>query len=410
MSGGGAPAEVSARVETTTVLEPTFGARVRHNRGLLLALAAIVIVAALLAWAASSTRRGYLDPDATDPTGARALRNVITDQGVTVHKATTVREANDALRQLNDATLLVVSAGLRSDPNANQRLGGLLASTPRASTLLIAPDAELLNELAPGVELSDGVPLDVAEPQCPWPVASRAGNALTGGLTYVDSTRSLAAESYTCYPLDGAGSVLVRGRASGQNGITIFGSGNAFTNAHLGENGNAALTMGAIGQHHDVVWFIASRTDPDLLPAVEASVSDLTPQWVGLALAQVMLVVLALAWWRGRVLGPVVTEPLPVVVRAAEATEGRARLYRKISARGHAAQALRMSTMSLLRADLHLPAVADMYVIAHAIEARGSHDTLSVIRLLTHSEPRTDDELVKLADELDELEREVRRS
>ncbi len=410
MSSISGPSSERAREATSTVLEPTFGTRVRGNRGLLLALAAIVVLAILSAWAASATRRGYLDPDATDPTGARALRNVVTDQGLSVHKVATVREANDALRRFHDATLLVVAAGLRSDPDANRRLGQLLASAPRATTVLIAPDVELLKELAPGVELAGGGPPDVTEPQCSWSVAGRAGNALTGGTTYVDSTRSLAAESYACYPLAGAGSVLVRGRASGESGITIFGSGDAFTNDHLGENGNAALTIGAIGQRHDVVWFIASRTDPDLLPAVEASVSDLTPKWVGLALAQVMLMVLALAWWRGRGLGPVVTEPLPVVVRAAEATEGRARLYRKIAARGHAAQALRISTMSLLRADLHLPAAADMYVIAHAIETRGSRDTLSVIRLLTHSEPRTDDELVKLADELDKLEREVRRS
>jgi hypothetical protein len=139
-------------------------------------------------------------------------------------------------------------------------------------------------------------------------------------------------------------------------------------------------------------------------------VSDLVPTWVGLALAQVAIVVLGLAWWRGRALGPVVSEPLPVVVRAAEATEGRARLYRKISARGHAAEALRQATMSRLRTDLHLPATADLYIVAHAIETRGHRDALSVIRVLAHSEPTSDDDLVRLADELDALEQEVRRS
>ena len=47
---------------------------------------------------------------------------------------------------------------------------------------------------------------------------------------------------------------------------------------------------------------------------------------------------LLLALWRARRLGPVVAEPLPVVVRAAETVEGRARLYRRGGARGQAAR------------------------------------------------------------------------
>ena len=54
-----------------------------------------------------------------------------------------------------------------------------------------------------------------------------------------------------------------------------------------------------------------------------------------------MVAVLLLALWRARRLGPVVTEPLPVVVRAAETVEGRARLYRRGGARDTAAEALR---------------------------------------------------------------------
>ena len=52
-----------------------------------------------------------------------------------------------------------------------------------------------------------------------------------------------------------------------------------------------------------------------------------------------------LVLWRARRLGPVVTEPLPVVVRSAEVVEGHGRLYSRAGARDRAAAALRAGTM-----------------------------------------------------------------
>ena len=74
--------------------------------------------------------------------------------------------------------------------------------------------------------------------------------------------------------------------------------------------------------------------------------SDLLPPWVGIVVAQLVVAVLVAALWRGRRLGPVVAEPLPVAVRAAETTEGRARLYRRRRARGRAADHLRAASLS----------------------------------------------------------------
>src|SRR5690606_41722785 len=64
------------------------------------------------------------------------------------------------------------------------------------------------------------------------------------------------------------------------------------------------------------------------------------------ALPILIVVVVLLAWWQGRRLGPLVTEPLPVVVRASETVEGRGRLYRSRRARDRAAEALRTDRKS----------------------------------------------------------------
>lgn len=393
---------------SASVAAPAVRSRVRENRGVILALLAIVGFTALTVLAASSTRLGSLDPEATDPEGARALSRLVQDEGVTVHKTTTVRDTLAVLNQNTDATLLVVSAGVQDDPDSQQRLAALLNPAPRAQTVLLAPSPDSLATLAPGVEISGFAPPEVLEPQCSGDLQNRAGNALMGGYRY--NAGAAAGTALACYLSDGGASLVTLDRTSARPAVTIFGSAAALTNAHLAENGNAALTMGALGTRPHLVWFLASRTDPDLLATSTPTVTDLIPKWVGLALAQVVIVVLALAWWRGRSLGPVVTEPLPVVVRAAETTEGRARLYRKISARGHAAESLRGASLSRLRSDLHLPPTADLNAVAVAIDARGGRDSASVVRCFDPTPPTSDADLVRLADELDELEQEVRRS
>ena len=62
----------------------------------------------------------------------------------------------------------------------------------------------------------------------------------------------------------------------------------------------------------------------------------------------IAIAALVIAVLQGRRLGPVIPEPLPVVIHAAETTEGRARLYRRSRARDRAAAALRDSALGKL--------------------------------------------------------------
>ncbi len=73
--------------------------------------------------------------------------------------------------------------------------------------------------------------------------------------------------------------------------------------------------------------------------------SPIAVTWIVL---QLCLVVLLLALWKGRRMGPLVAEQLPVVVRASETVEGRGRLYRSRRARDRAADALRTATLQRL--------------------------------------------------------------
>jgi hypothetical protein len=135
---------------------------------------------------------------------------------------------------------------------------------------------------------------------------------------------------------------------------------------------------------------------------------------VKLAIVQLGVAVLLIAWWRVRRLGPIVAEPLPVVVRSAEAVEGRARLYRSRRARDRAADALRAGARERLVRPLGLPSSAaqDMSVaaqVAAAVAERTGQPQTAIGLALYGPAPVDDAELVGLADYLDDLEGQVRR-
>jgi hypothetical protein len=105
-----------------------------------------------------------------------------------------------------------------------------------------------------------------------------------------------------------------------------------------------------------------------------------------------------------------VPEPLPVVIRASETVEGLGRLYRAARARGRAATALRAATLTRLAPRLGLRRGDGTPAMVNSVCARTGRAPAAVAELLYGPEPEDDRALVALADQLDILEAEVRRS
>ncbi len=141
-----------------------------------------------------------------------------------------------------------------------------------------------------------------------------------------------------------------------------------------------------------------------------ASPTDLLPPWATVLGFQALIVALTAALWRGRRLGPVLAERLPVVVPAAETVRGRGRLYRRSRSYGHAAAALRAGTATRLATRLGLPRSADAPATIDAVARATGTPADEVARLLYGPPPADDAGLALLADELDILESEVHRS
>lgn len=389
---------------TSTATSPD-ARRIWHAaRGPIALAVLIVAVGVTLALVRGGSGAGALDPRSAGQTGSRALAELLAEQGVQVERVTTVDAVHAALDDAagargdrNDvpATLLITTPELVT--------GGRLSElTSRArSAVLIEAGENAVREVAPGVrvEAADEYVRE-REPDCAFGPASTAGTASMGGMGY----RAVAAEA-RCYPTD-AGHALVRVRQSGAR-ITLLGTGHLLANEALDVQGNAALAMNLLGTEKRLVWYQPSLADP-ALPAGESSLLDLLPDGWRFGLLQVAIAVLLLALWRARRLGPLVREPLPVVVHAAETTEGRARLYQRSGAADHAVGALRRATTGRIASRLGLPADAEPEAVAESAAARTGRSAGDVRELLYGPAPRDDAALVRLATDLDVLENEVR--
>ena len=132
-----------------------------------------------------------------------------------------------------------------------------------------------------------------------------------------------------CFGSGGA-SVLVR-----RDTLWLMTDPTSFTNERVLEGDNGALALRLLGQEDRLVWYVADSADTAASDGV--GLSGLLPPWLVPGLYLLLASTLGLILWRGRRLGPLVTEPLPVVVRAAESTQSRGRIYRRTGDRRHAA-------------------------------------------------------------------------
>ncbi len=359
------------------------------------AVVALVLLVAVAVGLGRSGPAGYLDPDAATPTGGRALRVLLQERGVTVVPVTT---AEAAVSQSGPGdTVMVVSP---NDLSENQ-ISALQAVT--ADIVLVDPTVSILSRLVPWLKVEGEEPAQPRDAVCDLPAALRAGRAVTGGLA-VDGTVPSPDSLTLCYAAGGAATVAQTRLGSGRV-ITVLGSGEGLTNDQLATEGNAALALNLLGAHPRLVWYVGVPTVP--APQGSTPLGDLLPGWVGLAVLQLCVGVGLLALWQGRRFGPVVEEPLPVVVRAAESTEGRARLYRRAGARDRAAQNLRAAALSRLVPLVGQSRTADPTAVTAAVAARSGWSAVDVGALLYGAAPADDAALVRLATQIDALERMV---
>ncbi len=296
-----------------------------------------------------------------------------------------MRTTGDAVAAAGaDDTLLVTGTALLSLDQIEA-----VAATP-SDLVLLDPDDATLGELT---DAAVSAPGDAAATEraasCTDPDARAAGTLRTAGGGY----RALTDDAVVCFPAPdgepGTGALLVVD--DGERRVTALVDSGVLTNERLAEDGNAALALRLLGDSDRLVWYVPAIDDlGDLGGPTAPGFGELLPPWAGPLALQLGLVVLVAAVWRGRRLGPLVTEPLPVIVRAAETTRGRGRLYRRSRAYGHAAAALRAGTARRAAARLGLPRSAAAPAVIDAL-SRATGRPADDVAALLYGPPPTDD-------------------
>lgn len=366
-------------------------------------LVAAIITIAVLVVVGAADRRRAADPRSPLPTGSGALGQLLSDQGVQV---STVDRASEALRAAGpDATLVVTRISELSEQEATE-----LRQAGFSRIVLLRPNS---------IELKIfGVPVNGESPSSGKldPGCSLTDTTLAGAIELNDAKAfytPLGPALFTCYGAPGGGYAYA---AVEKEGVPIQLLAGGIDNRSLTSSGNAALAMNVLGAQQRLVWLMATRTE-----AVANDETDpgLLPPWWQIGVVQAALALAVVGVWRGRRLGPILTERLPVRVRAAETVEGHGRLYYRLGALDQAAHWLRVGARERLgrafgSAGSGSPpgrpgSAEDELALSASVAQRTGRDAGTVRMILFGPQPTNDDQLAILAKDLHQLEQEARQ-
>lgn len=382
-----------------TTLTPTIRVATRRALFWIISAVSVVLIAVIaLATTGSSTKGVPFSATNAAPAGSKAIAEVLRERGVDVSVPTTLAGAKATLSGSTRSTLFLV------DPNGHLDRTQLRALASRAEhVIVLSPTYSQIAALAPEVGLAGVVGRNSLSAGCDLPSARAAGRVSGTGSGFRVLDRG--AHTTACFA-SGTDTFSVVDISRATQHVTVIGTTDAFDNEHVAQRGNAALALTLLGDNDRLVWYLPTIDDSS---ASGPTIAQLTPAWVGGASALLIVVAIAAAFWRGRRLGPLVIENLPVVVRASETMEGRARLYQKGAARLRALDSLRIGSISRLATQCGLSRLATVDDVIAAVAAITARDTAVIRSLLLTANPHSDRELVRLSDELLDLERAVAR-
>jgi hypothetical protein len=393
----------------------------------------------------------FLSPLSQDTIGGSQLAQMLRDKGISVERQT---KTSDALVAgfAGGVTLFVPAPELMH----RDYLHMLWAMPSNTRVVLVEPSgADLGRSAAPIYAAGTRWAVAPASPRadggpCTVPGLRDAGWAAVLRTAYVVDPDALLRE-HSCYQ----GGVLQFRWTVGE--IVAVGAADPFRNDRIGEFDNASLAVGLLSTYSRLVWLDVHEKEPGPLvdPNAEpgAGGPSLAPDDSGIGdggqgdggtgtgdgngngdptsggagdggqasgdgrpsffsafptslwatLLGLLLLVLLLALWQARRLGPPVLEPLPVTVRGSETVLGRARLYQRAGAMITGAQTLRRSTGPQIAQALGLPSTTSVDDLATAITARYGGEEADYLAVLADDVPKKDADLVALAASLDAL-------
>ncbi len=364
----------------------------------------LMVVATYVAGVSGSSDRP-LDPDNPGADGMQALAEVLRDQGVEI---TVVRGLDNlsSASAVGGTVLISSTAYLSTDSGAD-----LQDYTRDAdSVVILSPEGNLADVLGVDAETDARVTPTAMAPECDssvWDPQDRVSR----GDTLIEVGAGIARDdARTCLPpspgYNAGGSrsgywVELAPRAS-QPRTVVAGIAMALTNDYVDEEANAVTGLRLLGSTDRLVWVIPSISDAGDQPPT--SLTDVLPRSVIPATVLILVALLALTVVRGRRLGRVTTEPLPVLIHAIETTTSRGRLYQEARDRPRALASLQLAARRRLASRLGLAVGSTPEEVVQAVAQATGRPAPDVHRLLV--DPTVDDDatLVQIARDVRSLE------
>lgn len=355
-----------------------------------------------------------LHPDNSGPDGTMVLTRVLADRGVDVTQVRGLRSL-ESRDHIGPETTVVITRSELLNYETGQRFLELTARAHRI--VVIDADAGALRALdlpvtAPPTALPSGL--------TPTAACNVSGIVSPNDQVAAAQRYTVAGRATGCFTVDDVSAlVYVPGNLSRADTV-VLGPDMVF-NSTIGDYDNAGVAIRAIAGTDSVLWY-QPRFQDQVDAAEEPKPQLPSALWPMLVLA--LIVGGALSLWRGRRFGPLVTEPLPAVVKAIETTQARGRLYYRAKADDRAATTLRNYTLHRVARYLGLPFDAGrdgpgtagaqpvspaLEAIIDAVATTSGRDRNEVGTLLAGPVPSGEDALIHFTSALSILDKEVRR-
>lgn len=375
---------------------------------IVLVMTVVAVWLAVMIWIALQPQRddGNLGIDDETDQGAAAITSVLEDHGITVRPAQSMTQLQSELDRNPDATVLIHDKHGAIQTASYERLEDLAALIPAQQQVFAGVSDRQQQYLLDGIEAT--MPLGFedsleAGTDCRLEAAREAGDisGIREGVLLTD-------EAQGCFGvLDESTDQTAYAFAQTADGATIFADWRMLSNAGLYDNGTATLATWSLGRSDTVIWFQPNfQFDPD----TEGQLSPVQlPDWVRMGIVWAVIVTGIFLLYRGRRTGPVIAEPLPAEVPAAETTVGRGRMYAKAKHHGHALAMLQQASLARLARLLQLgPRTAPNAVLAEAAKQLGLPQQQIQALYTPPSDQLTSPQFVTWSNQLQDLESRVR--
>jgi hypothetical protein len=367
------------------------------GRGVLLALAIVVVAFLGLFWLGAPSTDAPLDPRSHEPGGTSALVALLRELGASV-EIDTERPGPDT-----DVALLMED---RLDDSARAELqdwvdaGGVLVVSDPSSPL--TPQLAGLAGQLGGATGAGGGSVEIEADVCDFDPLDEGLDTVTlfGGPALYE----VGPDDDSCFGDGDAAYVVATERGEGT--VVGLGGSGILVNRSLDEQDNAPVAAALLAPREGTRVEVLDPTVP-AAPGDGESLSDLVPDGVWRLLVQLGVAFLLYALWRSRRLGQPVDEPQPVKVAGSELVSAVGGLLERSKSPQHAADVLRAELQRDLTVHLGLPPGTPPEQLAQMVTARTGLDQARVQAALGPGPVADGDALLAVVRLIDYVRKEV---